>query len=609
MSRSTEPPPPATATARRSSGEGRGDAGFSLVEVVVAIGIVMTLMVAVLPQMISGIRANDVARSSTQAKTLASSELERLRNLPFQVQPNAGQYVDLFDRYYQDLGAPAVAPTCRSGERWVAPPSTSTGFVSAASTARCAYEPATGAFYRVVRRVEGYAAKGIRPDPDLAGFVVVVATQFLDASTPPQPRGPVTEYDTKTVGRDSPATGQVGITVAVLPERASTRRPVTTYTQVSRSYQTTTRVRALSDSVALEASTMLPGPTEDEGNPVSVSGGLVHLDASLVAASRVDVAAAGTTASAATGENAGTTRTARTAPPDTALTWTSSDSGQLTGAGCDLVCWGGGATSGTWQPTTVDGLPGIGGPGNPVEVALKTPSAGGGFALRVGSGAGALFREGLGLANPLLRLRTADFSFGVAPDCTVANSGSGLRLAGGGWARTTATGADACSTARTAEVAVLPRGGSGEPLVAVRLRSASARCTVDGATASTQLAFTVDVSYWNGSTLVPVGTFTQDSPAGLPDPSTLSVGGVPLSRWIDSWSVARTGSGITRVETDRRAHVDVPAVLSILTVPLRDQRLQDGTPRTDAQGDRVVDELSTLSVTVGSVSCTAEDRR
>ena len=61
------------------------------------------------------------------------------------------------------------------------PAKESTGYVS--GSARCSYEPASGPFYRVVRRVGGYADKGIAPDPDLAGFVVVVNTQFLDAQT------------------------------------------------------------------------------------------------------------------------------------------------------------------------------------------------------------------------------------------------------------------------------------------------------------------------------------------------------------------------------------------------------------------------------------------
>jgi prepilin-type N-terminal cleavage/methylation domain-containing protein len=393
----------------------RADDGFSLVEVVVAIGIVVVVMVAVLPQMVNGIRAGAYARVSTQGKTMITSELELMRNLPFQVQPNAGQYVDLFDRYFQDLVPPTDGPDCRDGDLWMPPPSEASGFVSE-SGERCSYEP-SGPFYRIVRRASGPDIKGIKPDPDLEDLVVVVDTQFLkpslDTDNRPQVAAPLAGYDTKLVGKDTPASGLVGVTVTVMADQPSRQRPLTTYSQISRSYQTTTRVRAISDSVALEAQTMLPGPTEREGNVVAISGGLAHLEASLVTASRVDAAAAATTATAATGENAGTARTAFSAPPDLGATWSPRDAGSLTTAGCALACWGGGEYSGTWRPTTTNGLPGIGSPTNPLEVALKAPSASEGDALRMGSGTNPLFRPELALANPILKLRSSDFTYGI----------------------------------------------------------------------------------------------------------------------------------------------------------------------------------------------------
>lgn len=604
---------------------GHRDGGFTLVEVIVALGILMTLLVAVLPQLVGGIRATDRARQVTQAKTLVGSELERMRNLPFQVQPNAGQYVDLFDRYFQDLlapdTAPAGAPTCQDADgRHLPPAVTATGYVDGAS--RCPWEPQSGPFYRVVRTAAGHAPKGIEPDPDLAGFVVVVDTQFVTASTPPVAAPPKTAYDTKTDGRDALATAQVLVRVTVLLDRPTDRAPISTTTQIARSYQTTTRARAAADATAFTAGTTLA-----DGTAVSASGGLIDLDASLVASSRVEMSAAGLTASAGTGESGGTARTSGTAPPDTVLGFGSTAAGQLTSAGCALVCWGGGQPFGTWQPTTTDGLPGIGSSTSPVEVSLKTPSATEGFALRMGMGSGAVFLPDRGLANPVLRLRSGDFSSGVAPDCTVASTGSGLRLHAGGWARTTAApGVDACATARTAEVAVLPLGtspnpflgASERPLVLVRLLRSSARCQVSGAAHSPTISadFGVQVSYWsgNGTTYVPLtagdGTtvFTPSNGGQLPDPATLDVGPLKLSTWIDSWSVARPGTGIETTTKAGLARIEIPAVVSILTKPLR-QEVVGGVPQTDGAGDPVVDERSTFALSVGSLSCTAEDRR
>ena len=149
------------------------------------------------------------------------------------------------------------------------------------------------------------------------------------------------------------------------------------------------------------------------------------------------------------------------------------------------------------------------------------------------------------------------------------------------------------------------------PLIKVRVTGASARCTVTGAghVPDTTLDFSAQVSYWNGASYTALPALTEDGTTAFPDPATLSVDGKPLSTWIESWSVATESAGITRVEAPGVARLEVPAVVSIHTVPLR--------VRLDANGDQVVgadgapeaDPLSTLSVTVGSIGCTAEDHR
>lgn len=592
--------------------ERRRDAGFSLVEVVVALGIIMSLLVAVLPQLIGGIRATDIARRGTQAKALAASEVERLRNLPFQVQPNAGRYVDLFDRYFHDLGAPAEAPACTDAAgRAVAPTNRNTGYVPAGApaSARCGWE-LTPPFYRTVRTAAGDAAHGIAADPDLTGYVVSTTIQFLSSATPPAVVAPRAGYDTQVVGKDLPATAQVRATVTVLPTVPGDREPVTTSTQIARSYQTVARIRAVSDVTALAA-----GITTSDGTAVSVIGGLLNLQATLIAGSKVDATAAGVTATTGTGDSGGSGRTAFSAPPDVAATWSSLGGGSLTAAGCDLVCWGGAQPYGVWTPTTAGGLPGIGSPPSPVEATLKTPSTSEGYALRMGAGSGASMRSELGLMTSVLRLRSSDFANGVASDCSVSSSGSGLRLASGGWARSTALpsgGVDACAATHTAEVAVLPQLVSENPIVKIRLVSARARCQVTGAThtATTALSFRVEVSYWNGSSYTTLGPFTETSTSGLPTPSSLPIStGGTLARWIDSWSVASTASGITRTAVTGSARVEVPVIVNVATVPLRNEVDGTGAIVRDEAGNPLVDDRSSLSVSVGSLSCTAEDRR
>lgn len=595
----------------------RDDPGFTLVEVVVAIGILMTLLVAVLPQLIGGIRATDLARGNTQAKGLASAEIERMRNLPFYVAPldstPGRDFVDLFDRYFQDLTAPSSDPECLRTGQHVPPTDASSGFVADGDD-RCEWEP-NGPFYRVVR-----SATGSNADPDLRGFVLVVATQFLgpqpiSGQAPPW-RAPRPGYDTDELGSDVPVTSQVGVTVTVLRDRPSERSPVSVYTQIARSYETRTQVRAAAEATALEVAFKLPGQTELDANTISVAGGLLRLDSSVVASSRVQMSGAGLTATASTGENEGTTRTSASAPPSGPVTWSTSSGDQLIGDGCEVVCWGGGDHD-VWDPITDDGLPGIGSPTDPVDIALKTPSTIGGFALRVGMGEDPDWMPGLGVSNPLVRMRQGDVTSSMV-GCRPSTDGGNLRLHSAGWAQVTdhlqGGGADACAATHTAEVSILPYAGEA-PRVTVQLRSAYAHCQVSGPThdpGEQTFGFTAEVKVYDGNgTEILNRTLTEASPSGaLPDPDDIVIGSARLSRWIDSWSFAREDDGVTASTSNEGIRIEIPAIVSVVTQPLRQARDPQGQLVVDpTTGAAVADEGSSLSVTVGSVSCEAEDHR
>jgi type II secretory pathway pseudopilin PulG len=61
------------------------DDGFSLVEVLVALGLAMTVLVAVLPQLVVGIRAAGLATVMTEAKGVIQGHFEKMRSLPYHV--------------------------------------------------------------------------------------------------------------------------------------------------------------------------------------------------------------------------------------------------------------------------------------------------------------------------------------------------------------------------------------------------------------------------------------------------------------------------------------------------------------------------------------------
>ena len=128
-----------------------GDAGFTLVEVIVALGVLMMVAGALLPQLVVGIQSTGVARDVTQTKGVAQGEIERMRNLPFHISREAGQYVDVLDRYYPNLSKMPGAGSCTGADGQEIPlPLTSAGFVSS-TAARCGYEPPAGsAFFRTV---------------------------------------------------------------------------------------------------------------------------------------------------------------------------------------------------------------------------------------------------------------------------------------------------------------------------------------------------------------------------------------------------------------------------------------------------------------------------
>jgi len=190
----------------RSADNTRRDAGFTLVEIIVALGILMVVATALLPQLVVGIRSTGIARTVSQAKGVAQGQLDRMRNLPFHVSPAAGDYRDVLDFYYRNLTAGTTA-NCPSSGPDVVPQTSWSGYV-ASGVSRCRYEPASGVFYRKVEVVPASAGN--------SGFVLVVDTQFLSGATPPAPVTPPPGYDTQTTGKDTPSSSQIGITVTVV---------------------------------------------------------------------------------------------------------------------------------------------------------------------------------------------------------------------------------------------------------------------------------------------------------------------------------------------------------------------------------------------------------
>lgn len=579
--------------ARRRFGE--TDEGFSLVEVLVALGVLMVVVTAMLPQLVVSIRSTGTARLVTQAKGIAQGELERMRNLPYHISPAAGDFRDVLDYYYTDL-QPGSTPTCTvAGGGYAVPQPNWAGYVSG-TTPRCSYEPPVGiAFYRTVREVP--ATTGTVP------FTVVVNTRFLSGSTPPQPVTPRAGYDTQSAAGARPASPQIGVTATVLYSQRATVRPVSSYTQIADRPTTTTRVKAEASVTTLDV-----GSVTTASGPVSLSSGLLNLAGALTYASTVSSTLSGTSASVATGEQAsGASRTVA-APPSTTAGVLTAGSGSLATFGCDFACWEGtrldlGASSAD------QGLPNAGTPASPMQ-ALLTEKVSSGFSF--GNSAAADYRPGLKLVPPLLRLDSSASpgASGTAAGCLPGTSGAQSYVTAAGYLRTTAAdyladpmAVEACGVARTSTISLFPTDFAPRGVVLVELRRATARCLVSGPahTSSATFDYEAEVKYFDGSGYQSAGivtpTSTTDPLAGV-NLATTAVGGTKvLGDYVASWAMLTSGK-VVKTQVAGVAEVQVPGVVTIASKPVRQHAtITDGDPD------------SVVSMAIGALSCSAEDTR
>lgn len=574
-----------------SRGRARRDEGFSLIEIIVALGIFSIVLVALLPQLIVGIRATGTARVVSQAKGIGQGQLERMRHLPFHIAPAAGDYVDVLDYYYPDLDTPGTTPTCKTGTAYNLPTTGWSGFVAAGTAARCDYEPATGAFHRTVEVVA--AQSGI------TGFTVVVDTQFLSGATPPVPVSPLSGYDTRTVGRDNPASSQIGVTVTVLYDRRGTLRPVSHYTQIAERLSTTSRVRSEADVRVLDV-----GSVTADKVPLTFSAGLLNLTGSVSYASTVNANLAVTSAGLATGEQgSGASRTLE-APPSLTTTASSEPAGVLSVGGCSYACWGGTSLPG-FAMSAENGLPTAGTEALPAQVLLSDVTNEG---LSFGNSI-AGYRPALDLSPPLVRMDPSVSSgpSGLASGCAVGATGTSSYLSASGYLNTTDTNltgeVDSCAVARAKPVELFPTSFAPHGVVRIELERASARCRVQGAghAASTSYDYSAVVKYFNGTDYTTAATvipgLTTDPLESVPLTTAVG-GGHTLGDYISSWS-SLTGDKVVDVHSAGVAQVNLPGIVNIASTPVR----------PDAAAESGLDDNSVVSLTLGALSCRAEDAR
>ena len=583
-----------------SGDSGRPDEGFTLIEVVVALGVTMVVMVALLPQLLVGIRGAALANDVTEAKGVVQGQLERMRNLPYHVAPSALR-IDVLDLYFPDLGAPHTATfDCRTAGRFVEPSMDWKGYVHTSTDTRCPYEPATGSFYRNVESSNGY--------------VIVTDTQFLDSvsrvtAASPLYRPIVKEtsgpYNSGTVGSDAPVSPQIGVTVTAFYTNRGTLHPVSAYTQISDVPQSPTRIQGVANARALEVSGVTPG-----GQSVSLAAGRVEIAGTLSRSSLASVDPIAVSARLSTGDPVGWRLPTVRAPGTTTTTATSTTGGSLPAGDCTAayVCWGA-ATLHSLTASADGGLPkAIGAPGYPVE-ARVTGSPGVSFRNTVAPDL-PLFLPGLKLdsTRPLVNVDST-------PEVTAAGCAAsrGGLVTGRGYMQTTPTRVASCAETATARVSLFPTDFASGGVLRVTLVYALAQCSVDRATtpstktARTQYQVMVEVADPSSVTgYYQAPTITGDSTASTPLPDPLPGllgrdvgGGHKLRDYVDSWALSTPSIFTSTAPSTPRATASLQGVIRLISQPVRN--LPDA-----ASG---VDPSSAISLTLGAVSCDAEDAR
>lgn len=567
-----------------------------------------TVIVAAAPAMTGAVRADNHAKLDARAKGILQGQLDAMRNLPFHVDPSAGDHLDLLDSYFRNLSGPAASPSCGTTAQPGKPLAGWTGYVPASSAARCWYEP-TGAMYRVV------LPGGTPAVP--TGFALVLDTQFVSAAGPNSVVAPVATFNTQVSGKDRAPAPQVRITGTVLYSDHGRWRPVTVATHIAQRVPVDPQIKLQADATVLNI-----GSTELLGSQsVSLTAGQLHLAGSLYNASEAEASLSAITgANSVTGRQTGASVAA--AAPYANLVTLNTGAGGLAG-GCTDSCWGATAIP-PFVLAADNGLPragvqGVGALLGPVQTMLPDNVIRDGFQFRTDGSA----LPGLGpvLASMDATAVTGDLLHAlgsVTNGCAFNVAGAGSHLGAGGYLNSTDDTnlsnpyrVDACAGGRTDVIRILPTATAPDGLIRVTARSV-AQCTVTTVnhTPSATADYQAEVEYWKWTPGVVVAGITvlpgsgRYVSAGVITPSTTvdPLAAVPLGTpvsdtatlgdYIDSWSAAKA-SDVSVSATSHIAKVTVPALVSIQTQPVR------------GAGD----PSSAVTLAVGAASCYAEDNR
>lgn len=581
------------------------EAGFTLVELMVALGLLMLVMVASLPAFLGMLRSSVSTRMQTQAKNLSQQRLEQLKDLRFHIDRQNGPFLDLLDIYYTNADSSAATTLVT-----VDGTATSGKYVTSPTGAR--EEPAVP-YFRVT------SSKTIRGKV----FDQTVYAQFLRPDGRPLSMAPYQGvYDSQVVGKDAAPSTAVAITVVTNWIDGPRSKYVTTRTRITDGRPQAPVIQTQARAVAVQVTS-----TAVDGTTLDLKAGVASADGSQSTGSAVSGFATGASAARA-GAAPATGKAVYFSLPDQAVSTVNSAGGpQAVGPGCASWFTFGGSDVANGTGGLPSGLPRV-----PANVDSTTPvQRMAGFLLANGGGACGLLSydnvAGGGVPRSTTSADALGYEMGPAPYVrTPDGSGSGAVITGSVYVVSSAVSPGPLqSTSGAAAQAVQPvvifpnnpeSGGRG--LVSLRLLSSSLTCnsgTTSGAPGTATASYTFELGWWGrGPTeAANPATAVTVAPVWHTATWTYSSGGAPV-RTGPAWDPANTylGNG-TRLSDliASPAQNAAPAVMTEgATSGLRgfNQGIFSLTT-TSTLLNETQPGYSAIKVAVGQLTCVADDQR
>ena len=464
----------------------RSDEGFTLVEVLVAMGIAVVVLTASLPALLSMLKSSVTVKLSTQAKNVTQERVEQMRDLRFHVDRQNGPFLDLLDIYYTNVSSTPRTTLSVGGTNLDGV------FLSAGDASNGG---PTGPTYKVTTG----------PLAGATGFTQRIYLQFLKADGTALAATSFPNYDSQTPGRDQSPTLLVGATVITTWTDGGRTKTYRAYTRITESRPALPVIQTQARSVGLDITS-----TAVDGSTLELQGGFAVLNGSQSDGSIVSGTLLGSQASQSGSTPVAGASGAFNLPTQTPAVSSATASAFSGGPSCSWYGSGPTRTSNVTADLT-GGLPKA--PANATNVAPFTSMTASITDQGSGGGCGILSFDNLvgggqtrSSGNPI------GYEMGGAPFVQMASgAGSGDALTGSAYVTSNALTASpqksqaGASTTMARGVTLFPNNpeSGGQGLVSARVVSAAVDC--GSATTSTTYStvsgsYTLQLGWWGKGT-------------------------------------------------------------------------------------------------------------